>query len=43
MSTRDYQGKRFDLKEEGPVVDALTVEEALQININGDPFTLAPQ
>ncbi len=41
MATHNYQGKKFDLQGVDPVVDALTVEEALQININGKPFTLS--
>ncbi len=41
MATREYQGRKFDYQGINPVVDALTVEEALQININGKPFTLS--
>ncbi len=41
MATRNYQGKKFDVQGVDPVVDALTVEEALQININGKPFTMS--
>ena len=41
MATRNYQGEKFDVQGVDPVVDALTVEEALQININGKPFTLS--
>ena len=41
MATRNYQGKKFDSQRSERVVDALTVEEALQININGKPFTLS--
>lgn len=41
MATRNYQGKKFDTERIEPVTDALTVEEALQININGKPFTLS--
>ena len=40
MATSDYQGKKFENNAITSVVDALTVEEALQININGDPFTV---
>ncbi len=41
MATRIYEGKKFDLQGPGLVEDALTVEAALQININGKPFTLS--
>ncbi|MGB5647225.1 MAG: formate dehydrogenase accessory sulfurtransferase FdhD [Muriicola sp.] len=41
MATRNYQGEKFDVQGVDPVVDALTVEEALQININGKPFTMS--
>jgi FdhD protein len=41
MATRNYEGKKFDLQGEAPVVDALTIEEALQVQINGKPFTLS--
>ena len=41
MATRNYQGEKFDVQGIDPVVDALTVEEALQININGKPFTMS--
>ena len=41
MATRKYEGRKFDVHGEEPVVDPLTVEEALQININGKPFTLS--
>lgn len=41
MATRSYEGKKFDLQVVEPVSDALTVEEALQIAINGKPFTLS--
>lgn len=41
MATRNYEGKKFDLDGESLVRDALTVEEALQIRINGEPFTLS--
>jgi FdhD protein len=41
MATRSYEGKKFDLQVIEPVRDALTVEEALQIVINGKPFTLS--
>lgn len=41
MATRSYQGKKFESNGEFPVVDALTIEEALQIDINGNPFTVS--
>ena len=41
MATRNYEGKKFNQKEIDKIVDALTVEEALQININNKPFTVS--
>lgn len=41
MPTRNYEGKRYEGKSEFKTLDALTVEEALQININGKPFTVS--
>ena len=41
MATRIYQGIKFDLDGADSVGDPLTIEEALQININGKPFTLS--
>lgn len=41
MATRNYQGQKFEGQTKRNVTDALTVEEALQININGKPFTLS--
>jgi len=41
MATRNYEGKKFDTQEVNPIIDALTVEEALQININDKPFTVS--
>lgn len=41
MATRNYEGKKFESKEVSKIVDALTVEEALQINVNNDPFTVS--
>jgi len=41
MATRNYEGRKFDVDGEACVVDALTVEEALQVRINGEPFTLS--
>ncbi len=41
MATRKYQGKKFEIDSVDKTVDALTVEEALQININKKPFTVS--
>ena len=41
MATRNYEGKKFDLDGASLVLDALTVEEALQVRINGTPFTIS--
>lgn len=41
MGTRNYEGTKFDARGTFQVEDALTLEEALQININGKPFTLS--
>jgi len=41
MATRNYEGKKFDVNEINTIVDALTVEEALQININNKAFTVS--
>jgi len=41
MATRKYEGKKFDALDMKNVLDALTVEEALQININNEPFTVS--
>lgn len=40
MATRTYEGMKFDAKGACPVADPLTVEEALQVCINGKSFTL---
>ncbi len=40
MATRTYEGMKFDARGALPVADPLTVEEALQLCINGKPFTL---
>lgn len=40
MATRDYEGKKYDLGSVENTTDSLTVEEALQININGEAFTI---
>ncbi|MFT4697490.1 MAG: FdhD protein [Flavobacteriaceae bacterium] len=41
MATRNYEGKRFEDDSVFKTVDSLTVEEALQININNKPFTVS--
>lgn len=41
MATRNYEGKKFDNNDIDKIVDALTIEEALQININNKPFTVS--
>jgi FdhD protein len=41
MATRKYEGKKFDEGEAGKTVDSLTIEEALQININNKAFTVS--
>lgn len=41
MATRNYEGKKFDNNDIDKIVDALTIEEALQININDKPFTVS--
>ncbi len=41
MATRNYEGKRFEDESVFKTVDPLTVEEALQININDKPFTVS--
>jgi len=38
MATSDYEGKKFINDDATKTVDSLTVEEALQININNEPF-----
>ena len=40
MATRNYEGKKFEKGLATKIVDALTIEEALQININNKPFTV---
>lgn len=40
MATSDYEGKKFENEEASKIVDTLTVEEALQINVNSQPFTV---
>jgi FdhD protein len=41
MATRNYEGKKFEMEAANKIVDALTVEEALQININDKAFTVS--
>ena len=41
MATRNYEGKKFEMNASNKIVDALTVEEALQININDTAFTVS--
>ncbi len=41
MATRNYEGKKFDDNNIHKTMDALTIEEALQININETPFTVS--
>ncbi len=41
MATRNYEGKKYDENDVNKIVDALTIEEALQININNKPFTVS--
>jgi len=40
VAIREYQGVRFDAVSTEKVGDVLSVEEALQINVNGTPFTI---
>ncbi|MEL6809909.1 MAG: formate dehydrogenase accessory sulfurtransferase FdhD [Bacteroidota bacterium] len=41
MAIRNYEGKKYRQGEVHKTVDSLTVEEALQININNKPFTVS--
>lgn len=41
MATRKYEGKLFKGSEGAKTLDSLTIEEALQININDKPFTVS--
>ena len=41
MATRNYEGKKFEDEAINRIVDALTIEEALQININDKAFTVS--
>jgi len=40
MATRNYEGKKFVIDRVDKTIDSLTIEEALQININKKPFTV---
>ena len=40
MSTRNYEGIKFDSGAINQTNDSLTIEEALQINVNSIPFTI---
>lgn len=40
MATADYEGEKYQMDSTRKIVDSLTVEEALQININEEPFTV---
>jgi FdhD protein len=40
MATRNYEGLKYDHSLLSNINDTLSVEEALQININGKPFTV---
>ena len=40
MATKEYIGEKLEIGEINQTVDSLTVEEALQININGKPLTM---
>ena len=41
MAIRNYEGKKFDVDAVDKTFDSLTIEEALQININDKPFTVS--
>ncbi|MBT8252470.1 MAG: formate dehydrogenase accessory sulfurtransferase FdhD [Bacteroidia bacterium] len=41
MATRNYEGQKINSSGINKTIDTLTVEEALQININGEPFTVS--
>lgn len=41
MATRKYEGKKLENGLATKIADALTIEEALQININNKPFTVS--
>ena len=41
MATRNYEGRKFDDEAINRIVDAFTIEETLQININDTSFTVS--
>ncbi len=41
MATRKYQANKYEKNIVNRAVDALTIEEALQINVNKKPFTVS--
>ncbi len=41
MAIRNYEGKKFDVGAVEKTFDSLTIEEALQINVNDKPFTVS--
>ncbi len=41
MATRNYQARKFERDSVKKSIDSLTIEEALQININNKPFTVS--
>jgi len=41
MATRNYEGRKFEIDSADKTTDSLTIEEALQININDKPFTVS--
>lgn len=40
MTNRNYEARKIELNQTQDTIDSLTVEEALQININGEAFTV---
>ena len=41
MAIRKYEANKYERKTVKRAVDTLTIEEALQININEKPFTVS--
>ncbi len=41
MAIRNYEGKKYEVDSVNKTLDSLTIEEALQININDKPFTVS--
>jgi len=41
MATRNYEGRKYESAKAQNILDALTVEEALQIDVNNKPFTVS--